>query len=174
MLLTFLFLVALPDPFTAGADAGAPSVQAATSAGITEDLVVPPAPALALASWDDALARLRARSVDLQLALAQLELAGAETRLALSPLLPSVSGSLSLQERLVGGGSVNIEGGGGNVNVGDGDEDEPRPTSPLVALRATATQAVVDVPAWMQLSAARARERAARAGAQDAWRLLVR
>jgi outer membrane protein TolC len=168
MLLTLVLLVALPDPFAPPRPGGSAVM---TAPGIPQTLTEPSRPALALSSWDDALGRLRARSVDLQLALAQLELAGAETRLALSPLLPGVSGSLSVQERLVGN-SVSVEGGG-NINVG-GDDDGPRPTSPVVALRATATQSLVDVPAWLQLSAARARERAARASAGDAWRLLVR
>ncbi|MFP2905076.1 hypothetical protein ACLESD_08475 [Pyxidicoccus sp. 3LFB2] len=80
-----------------------------SGAGIAEGLTAPPGPAVALTSWEDALARLRSRSVDLQLALSQLELAGAETRLALAPLLPGVSGSVSLQERLVGD-SVSVGG----------------------------------------------------------------
>ncbi|NMO17253.1 TolC family protein [Pyxidicoccus fallax] len=167
MLLTLVLLVALPDPFNPPTGSGSAVMEAA---GIPEALTAPAPPTLALSSWDDALGRLRARSVDLQLALAQLELAGAETRLALAPLLPGVGASVSVQERLVGQ-SVSI--GGGNINV-DGDDDGPRPTSPLVALRATASQSVVDVPAWLQLSAARARERSARASARDTWRLLVR
>lgn len=171
MLLTLVLLLALPDPFAPPTQGGAAGVED-SGAGIARELTTAPRPTLVLASWDEALSRLRARSVDLQLALARLELAGAETRLALAPLLPGVRASLSVQERLVGD-AVTVDNGG-NINVGGGDDDGPRPTSPLVALRATATQSVVDVPAWLQLSAARARERAARASARDAWRLVVR
>ncbi len=153
---------ALPEPSPASpASAPEPSLE----------LMVAPPPPVVLATWDEALGRLRGRSVELLLALGQLELAQAQARLALSPLLPSVSGSATLQERL--GGSTLLLEGGGQVPV-DEDPDEPRPTSPLVTLRATATQSVLDVPAWYRLAAARARARAAEASAQDTWRLALR
>jgi outer membrane protein TolC len=135
------------------------------------ELMIAPAPPVVLATWDEALGRLRTRSVELFLALGQLELAGAQARLALSPLLPSISGSASVQERLAGG-SLTLDGGG-SIPI-DEDPDSPRPTAPLVTLRASATQSLLDVPAWYRLSAARARERAAQASAQDTWRLVLR
>ena len=169
MLLALFLLAAVP----ASGEAEVPA-SANTEPEPVAELTVPPAPEVVLTTWDEAVGRLRARSVELQTALAQLELAGAQGRLALAPLLPGVSASLSLQERLAGGGgSLVVEGGGGGINVG-GDEGESRPTSPLLALRANVTQSVLNVPAWHQLSAARARERAASASAQDTWRLLVR
>jgi len=169
MLLALFLLAAVP----ASGEAGVPA-SANTEPESVAELTVPPAPEVVLTTWDEAVGRLRARSVELRTALAQLELAGAQGRLALAPLLPGVSASLSLQERLAGGGgSLVVEGGGGGINVG-GDEGESRPTSPLLALRANVTQSVLNVPAWQQLSAARARERAASASAQDTWRLLVR
>jgi len=152
---------ALPEP-------GPPSP--ANEPALSQELISAPTPAVVLATWDEALGRLRARSVELLLALGQLELAQAQARLALSPLLPNVSGSASVQKRLVGSGSVPIEGGG---SVGE-DPDGPRPTDPLVTLRATATQSVLDIPAWYRLAAARSRERAAQASAQDTWRLALR
>lgn len=170
MLLALFLLAAVP----ASGEAGVTSPTNTEPAPVAE-LTVPPAPEVVLTRWDEAVGRLRARSVELQTALAQLELAGAQGRLALAPLLPTFSTSLSLQERLAGGGgSIVVEGGGGGINVGGGGEGESRPTSPLLALRASATQSVLNVPAWQQLSAARARERAASASAQDTWRLLVR
>jgi outer membrane protein TolC len=171
MLLALFLLAAVPAP----GEAGVPS-SADTDSEPVAELTAPPAPAVLLTGWGEAVERLRARSVELRTALAQLELAGAQGRLALAPLLPTVNASLSLQERLAGGGgSLVVEGGGGGgINVGGGGEGESRPTSPLLALRASATQSVLNVPAWQQLSAARARERAASASAQDTWRLLVR
>jgi outer membrane protein TolC len=170
MLLALFLLAAVP----ASGEAGVPA-SANTGAEPVAELTMPPAPEVMLTGWGEAVGRLRARSVELRTALAQLELAGAQGRLALAPLLPTVSASLSLQERLAGGGgSLVVEGGGGGgINVGDGG-GESRPTSPLLALRANATQSVINVPAWQQLSAARARQRAATASAQDTWRLLVR
>ncbi|HEX8702855.1 MAG TPA: TolC family protein [Myxococcaceae bacterium] len=154
---------ALPEP-------SAPTLATAPEPGL--ELMVAPSPPVVLATWDEALGRLRTRSVELLLALGQLELTQAQARQALSPLLPSVSGSATVQERLAGG-ALTLEGGGGQVPVGE-DPDDPQPTSPLITLRATATQSVVDVPAWYRLSAARARERAAQASAQDTWRIALR
>ncbi|WP_257457932.1 TolC family protein [Archangium lipolyticum] len=168
MLLALFLLTAVPAPAQAGVH---PST--ATQPELAEELVTPPAPKVVLTHWDEAVGRLRARSVELRTALAQLELAGAQARLTLSPLLPEVRASLSVQERLAGRSSLLVEGGDGNVDVGGGT-DESRPTSPLVALRASVVQSVINVPAWQALSAARARERAAGASARDAWRLLVR
>jgi outer membrane protein TolC len=125
-----------------------------------------------LDSWEEALARLRARSVDLQLVRADLLRAEAQARLALAPLLPSLSGSLSLQEDLAGGG-VLTGGGGGGIPVG-GDDDGPSPTSPLVSARADLRQSVFDATLWQQLSSARALEESARLAVADGWRVLVR
>ncbi|QRO00629.1 TolC family protein [Archangium violaceum] len=168
MLLALFLLTAVP----AVTEAGVPP-PAATEPELAEELITPPAPEVVLTRWDEAVGRLRARSVELRTALAQLELAGAQARLTLSPLLPEVRASLSAQQRLAGRNSLTIEGGDGNVDV-DEDADESRPTSPLVSLRASAVQTVLNVPAWQALSAARARERAVHASARDTWRLLVR
>ncbi|MDY7229518.1 TolC family protein [Hyalangium rubrum] len=158
--------------------AAPPSLEASASPAAADahepalELMTPPAPQVVLTTWEEALARLRARSVEVLLALSQLELAGAQARLALSPLLPNVSATASAQERLAGQGSLTVDGGG-SIPVG-GDDEGPRPTSPLLSLRASATQSVIDVPAWYRLSAARSRERAAEASAQDTWRRVLR
>jgi outer membrane protein TolC len=167
MLLALVLLAALPVP----ADAGT-LLPEATGPEAVAELTAAPRPAVELSSWDEALGRLKARSVELRLALAQLERAEAQARLALAPLLPTVRTSLSVQESLLGRGSLVLEGGG-SVDVGEGG-DGPRPTSPLAAVRASAVQPLINVPSWYRLSAARALERAEQASARDVWRLLLR
>jgi outer membrane protein TolC len=167
MLQVLLLLAAIPAPAEAAAEAAAPPTGIAEAQAALSD--VPP-PYVVLTSWEEAVERLRARSVELGLALGQLELAEAQARLALAPLLPTVRASLSAQENLRGSASL-IDGGGGGLPV---DGEGPRPTSPLVALRASAVQSVLEVPSWYRLAAARARQRAAGASTQDVWRLLLR
>jgi multidrug efflux system outer membrane protein len=163
MLQVLLLLAAIPAP----PEADPPPAPAARPEAV--ELIDVPPPSVTLASWEEAVKRLRTRSVELGIALGQLELAEAQARQAVAPLLPAVRASVSVQQNLRGS-STQVEGGGSIPGDGEG----PTPTSPLGVLRATAAQSVLDVPSWYRVAAARARERAADASAQDLWRLLLR
>ncbi|PTL81867.1 TolC family protein [Vitiosangium sp. GDMCC 1.1324] len=123
---------------------------------------IPPAP-VQVRSWDEALALLRQNSTDLRTALAQVESATGQRRVALSGLLPNLSGSLSVQYNVLnpsvtpflGGG---IGGGtGGGVTGGTGNLAT---TSPLGTGVLTASLPLFDLHAIQSLRAANSSRRA--------------
>jgi outer membrane protein TolC len=135
---------------------------------------IPPAPRR-VKSWDEALALLRERSMDLRSAEAGVQRAEGRWRQALAALLPNGRAQASVAYDLLNpdtpplfnpgvggppGGPVGGDGGGG-------------PTSPLGTVNATLTQSVVDVGAWRGLSSARAAEAGAVANLHDLRRRLT-
>ncbi len=69
---------------------------------VSDPLLEPPPPAPHLvATWQDALALVKARSVDFLVALGDLERARAQARIALAGALPTVSGSANVTDTLV-------------------------------------------------------------------------
>src|SRR5690348_15883298 len=61
---------------------------------VEDPLLAPvPAPQSVIASWDQAIAYLRARSTDLRIALDQVRQAEAQTRTALADYLPTMTGT---------------------------------------------------------------------------------
>jgi outer membrane protein TolC len=68
-----------------------------------EDPMLAPVPPAknALASWDQAIAYLRARSTDLRIALDQVMQAESQTRIALAAYLPTITGSLQYTHNLI-------------------------------------------------------------------------
>ena len=128
-----------------------------------------------LGSWDEALGLLRQQSTDLRLALAQVEAAVGQRRVALAALLPTLNGSVGVQYNVLGapffaGGAVG-GGGGGGVSGGVGGFTL---TSPLGTGTLAASLALVDVRAYYSLSAATATRRAAELSLDEARRQLTR
>ncbi|MFL5347128.1 MAG: TolC family protein [Hyalangium sp.] len=118
---------------------------------------VPPAP-LQLSSWAEALGLLRQRSTDLQVALAQLESAAGQWRVALAALLPSVQGTASVVYNVLHPGSAPfISGVGGGAAGGGG----PTPTAPLGVGMLNISVSVLNYSAYTALGTARESERAA-------------
>ncbi len=117
---------------------------------------VPPAP-LQLSSWGEALGLLRQRSTDLQVALAQVESAAGQWRIALAALLPSVQGTVSVLYNGIHLGAppsvsgVSIPSGGGG----------PALSAPLGVGILNASVSVMNLSAYTALGTARESERAA-------------
>ncbi|NVJ17579.1 TolC family protein, partial [Myxococcus sp. AM010] len=73
---------------------------------------VPPA-AMQVATWDEALQLLRQRSTSLYTALAQVEAAAGVQRIALAALLPTLTGTVSVQYNVLNPDATPLLGGGG-------------------------------------------------------------
>lgn len=128
---------------------------------------VPPAP-VQVSSWDEALELLKQRSTDLRTALAQVESAAGQRRIALAALLPSLTGTVGVEVNVLNPGATPFLGGGGGGvggglggGVGGGGGDGFRPTSPLGLGTLSASVAVLDLRALTALGTAREVQRTA-------------
>jgi multidrug efflux system outer membrane protein len=118
---------------------------------------VPPA-SLQLSSWGEALGLLRQRSTDLQVALAQVESATGQWRIALAALLPSVQGTAEvLYNALHPGSPPAITGVSGGAAGGGGSTL----TAPLGVGQLNISMSLVNYSAFTALGTARESERAA-------------
>ncbi|MCY1018556.1 TolC family protein [Pyxidicoccus sp. MSG2] len=117
---------------------------------------IPPAP-MRVSSWKEALDLLRQRSTDLRTALAQVESAAGQRRIALAGLLPTLTGTVATQYNVLnpdattflGGGSGGVSGG-----VSSGGTDSLRPTSPPFLGTLTASMPLLDLQAFAVLHTA--------------------
>ncbi|HEX5746706.1 MAG TPA: TolC family protein [Archangium sp.] len=137
---------------------------------------VPPAP-VQVGSWDEALTLLRQQSTDLRVALARVESAAGQRRVALAGLLPTVNGSAGVQSNVldpstpfIGGG---VGGGGIGGGVGAGGGDGPRPTTPLGTATVTASVPLLNWSAIQSLRSASASRRAAELSVDETRRQLT-
>ncbi|MCP3062669.1 TolC family protein [Myxococcus sp. K38C18041901] len=131
---------------------------------------VPPAP-IQMKSWDEALELVRQRSTDLRTALAQVESAAGQARIALAGLLPTITGTVGVQYNVldpdattfIGGGAGGGVGGGigGGVGGGTGDGSSIRPTQPPVVGFLSASMPLFDLQAIGARRVAREAQRAA-------------
>ncbi|WP_375770468.1 TolC family protein [Archangium gephyra] len=145
---------------------------------VSDPLLEPVAPAaVQVGSWDEALALLRQRSTNLRIALARVESAAGQRRVALAGLLPTVNGSASVQYNVLDPSSTPFLGGGagGGIGggVGTGGGDGPRPTSPLGTATVTASVPLLDWSALQSLRSAGASRRAAELSLEEARRQLT-
>ena len=129
---------------------------------------VPP-PKRVLSSWAEALAYLRSRSTDLRIAVDQVLQAEAQTRMALSAYLPTINGNGSYTHQLLTkpGTTTIAPGGTGFITT---------PTVPLPDYFTTSIQlqqAVVNVPAFDQISIDELSENAAKLSVDDEKRTLA-
>jgi outer membrane protein, multidrug efflux system len=174
--MTALLLTALL--WHAGLPAGAmlaqtPAVAPPFQPEVSDPLLepVPPAPVL-VGSWDEALALLRQQSTDLRVALARVESAAGQRRVALAGLLPTVGGSAGVQYNVLDPSTPFIGGGiGGGIGTGGGDG--PRPTSPLGTATVTASVPLLDWSALQSLRSASASRRAAELSLEETRRQLT-
>jgi outer membrane protein TolC len=148
----------LPEVLTAQAEAPAPAMPVQPQVSDPLLAPVPPAP-LELTSWEEALGLLRARSPDLQVALAQVESAAGQWRISLAALLPMVQGTASVQYNVLNPEATSITGGGGTGGGTSGGDKTP--TVPLGVGVVTASVPVVNLSAYTSLGSARESQRTA-------------
>lgn len=160
LLLMAIVVSASPAPAAQG---GAPPEGSPPPPQVSDPLLAPvPGAPVELSTWGEALGLLRQRSTNLQTALAQVEAAAGQWRIALAALLPTLQGTASVQYNVLNPDSTTLVGGGaGGVGTGGSGGDGPRPTSPLGAGILTATVPVVNLQAFTALGTARESQRTA-------------
>ncbi|NVJ27142.1 MULTISPECIES: TolC family protein [Myxococcus] len=131
---------------------------------------MPPAP-IQVKSWEEALNLVRQRSTDLRTALAQVESAAGQARVALAGLLPVITGTVGVQYNVldpesttfIGGTGDSISGGisGGLGGTGSGTGSTLTPTQPPFAGILSASVPLFDLQAIDQRRTAREAQRAA-------------
>jgi outer membrane protein TolC len=140
---------------------------------VDDPMLTPVAPAPEqVATWDDALTRVRQQSTDLRIAEAGVTRAQGRWRQALGLLLPNARLNAGLGVDVLHPDVPSAAGGGfvGGSNTGTGAKV---PSAPLGTLSANLTQSLVDVGAWRGLSSAKAGEAASVASLQDVQRRLT-
>ncbi|ATB30822.1 TolC family protein [Melittangium boletus] len=135
---------------------------------------VPPAP-VRMESWDQALQLLRQRSTELGNALARVESARGQRRVALAGLLPSLNGNVSVQHNLLGPTVAQVgAGAGAGAGVGTGTGSTAfTTTSPLGTGTLTAAVALFDLQSVHSLRAADATRRASELSLDETRRQLT-
>lgn len=94
--------VPAPSPTTAPAPAAAPALQLPSAPTVDDPMLAPvPRPKTEIASWEEALQHLRARSTDLQIAVQDVFRAEAQWRTALAGYLPTITGTGALTKNLI-------------------------------------------------------------------------
>ncbi|MCU0656724.1 MAG: TolC family protein [Polyangiaceae bacterium] len=89
----------LPAPSAAASASGAP-IPAPPS--VSDPMLEPPSqPAKVVGSWREALAMVKARSVELQIALADIERTEQQGRQAFASLMPTLNGSMNASKQMV-------------------------------------------------------------------------
>ncbi|ATB51282.1 TolC family protein [Corallococcus macrosporus] len=140
---------------------------------VSDPLLEPVAPAARqVATWEEAVQLLRQRSTRLYTALAQVEAAAGAQRIALAALLPTLTGTVSVQHNVLnpdatpllggGGGGGGVGGGiGGGIGDGAGGAQTPALTRPPFLGLLNATQPLFSLPAIIALGTAREARRTA-------------
>ncbi|WP_141592395.1 TolC family protein [Myxococcus sp. AB056] len=157
------------EPPAARAPALSPETPEPPRFPVSDPLLKPIPPAdMQVATWDEAMHLLRQRSTRLYTALAQVESAAGVQRIALAALLPTLTGTVSVQYNvlnpdatpLLGGG-----GGGGGVGGGIGGDvggaQSPGLTRPPFLGLLNATQPLFSLSSIIALGTAREARRTA-------------
>jgi outer membrane protein TolC len=130
-----------------------------------------PEPPRVLASWQEAVTLLRARSTDLRIALEQVLQAEAQTRIALAQYLPTINGQGSYLHQLI----TNPVAGGISLNAATGTAVvTSRVPTPLITTGSIQlTQDIINVQEFDQISINELNEDAARLSVDDEKRTLA-
>jgi outer membrane protein TolC len=118
-----------------------------------------PAPKRVLASWDEAVGYLRARSTDLRIAMDQVLAAEAQTRTALAAYLPTINASGNVTHNFIQ--TTPLTGG------------PPVPAENTYGGNITASQALLNLQNFDQIGIARTNEDANRLSVEDKKRTLA-
>lgn len=130
---------------------------------VTDPMLEPlPPPRRTVATWEDVLSLVRARSTDLRLAFDEVEKAAGQSRIALAGALPQLSATGSLTHNFLQG----------SYPVGPG-VTLPYPTSNVVAGQVGLVQPILARRAWYAVGTAHRAEDAARMTLEDKKRILA-
>lgn len=166
-----------PPPGRAGTPASrspedVPEVPPPFQANVSDPLLTPaPSAPQQLQSWNEALTLLRQRSPDLQAALGQVEVAAGTWRIALSNLLPNVTGNVTAQYNVLNPGLVAFGGGTGGAVTGGANFT---PTELLGVGILSANAPVVDLASLYALGSAKQNRRTAALSLAETRRQLTR
>jgi multidrug efflux system outer membrane protein len=142
----------VPAPGANGAGNGMPD--------ISDPMLIPvEMPSQVLSNWQQALALVRSRSTSVAAAHARVSQAQASSRQALSPLLPSLSGTGQVRRALIFG----------TTPAGTRTPDPATVLSAGVALH----QSIVDLRSWHDIETAKSDVQAAQLNEEDAERLAL-
>jgi outer membrane protein TolC len=148
------------------AQPAAPPANAALPAPpqVTDPMLAPvPPPARMVGSWHEALSYLRGRSTDLRIALDQVLQAEAQTRIALAAYLPTINGTGVATHNFLT--KANPAQGSNPATV--------TPTPDYLTGNVQAQQAIINVPAFDQISIDELGEDAARLSVEAEKRVLA-
>ncbi len=120
-----------------------------------------PRPRIEIATWEEALQHVRARSTDLRIAVATIERATAASRIALGQALTQVNGQVAYTHNLITKELPAAVGGG------------TTPFSDLLTGSATAVQPVLNLRAWYAIGTGHRNEEVARLSFDNQKRLLA-
>lgn len=160
------------EPPAARAPALSPETPEPPKFPVSDPLLEPVPPAdMQVATWDEALHLLRQRSTRLYTALAQMESAAGVQRIALAALLPTLTGTISVQYNVLNPDATPLLGGGGGGGVGGGigggiggdvgGAQSPGLTRPPFLGLLNATQPLFNLPSIIALGTAREARRTA-------------
>lgn len=124
-----------------------------------------------IATWDDALAYLRARSTDLRIALDEVTRAEAQSRTALAGALPQINGQAAFTHNLITNESSQISGLTANGIPIFTDVKTPYPN--YLSGSIVATQPVVAFRTWNSIGTARVAVDAAKESVSDVKRQIA-
>ena len=133
-------------------------------------LAPPPRPQRELADWNEAAVELRARSISLATAYAEVSKAEAQSRIALAALLPSINASATATHQFITNKVTTIQ------NITNGTQNIrtlTTPSSDYINGNITLVQSLVDAKAWHDLGTARAAEVVQRLGIENVKRTMI-
>lgn len=129
-----------------------------------------PRPKTEVASWEEALTHIRARSTDLRIAMQQVVRAEAASRIALAGALTTLTGTGSFTHNLITKESslqIGVDPTGNPIFRG-----QSLPFSDYFDARITATQPVLALRAWYNIGTASRNEDVARLSMEDTKRVI--
>ncbi|QSQ21762.1 TolC family protein [Pyxidicoccus parkwayensis] len=145
---------------------------------VSDPLLEPvPAAPVQVSSWREAMDLLRQRSTDLRTALAQVESAAGQRRIALAGLLPSLTGTVSVQYNVLDPKATAFLGGGGTpTGIGGGTGTGGTtltPTTPPFLGLLSASVPLLDLRAFAVLHTADESQRTAKLSLAETRRQLT-
>ncbi len=132
-------------------------------------LTPPPRPQRELADWNEAAVELRARSISLATAYAEVTKAEAQSRIALAALLPSINATATATHQFITNKVTSSQGGNGTPV----DKTLTTPSSDYINGNITLVQDLIDAKAWHDLGTARAAEVVQRLGVENVKRTMI-